>query len=93
MLVLWMMGRQWLLSFAPKVIHSQADRKMLEEQGLGEVAFILSHGIGEGGAAIGSVARDRRIARRLCRGGCPSAPLSPVPTKIHSGRLSRGLSR
>ncbi|MCS6922340.1 MAG: hypothetical protein NZM07_10580 [Elioraea sp.] len=47
MLALWMTGTQRARPFAPKVIHSQADRKMLKEQDLGKQAFILSPGMGE----------------------------------------------
>lgn len=85
MLVLWMTGTQRSLSFAPKLIHSSADKKILEEQGLGELAFIVSHGYSEEAGAIGSFARRLRIEGRRCGSGCPSAPLSPALSAIHSG--------
>lgn len=86
MLVVWMMGTQPDTQGIHKVIHTPSGEKMLEKEGLGRGAFMLSQGCGR--ALPSSSSKGGDASMRWIRRLTPALvfALSPPSTAIHRGK-------
>lgn len=83
MLVVWMTGTQPDARATHKLIHRQSGERMLEEEGLGERAFMLSQAYAGTVRPCPSAGWHARMGWICRRGSAALSVLSPPSPAIH----------